>query len=68
MRWGGAAEVGVAAKWRSGVATDTGLVRASNEDRHWIDDESGVFLVVDGVGGHAAGEVAAQTAVEAIRE
>ncbi|MGO4879486.1 MAG: PP2C family protein-serine/threonine phosphatase [Bryobacteraceae bacterium] len=55
-------------QWRSGVATDTGLVRASNEDRYWIDDENGVFLVVDGVGGHAAGETAAETAVAAIRE
>ena len=43
-------------------------LRASNEDRYWIDDENGVFLVVDGVGGHAAGETAAETAVEAIRE
>jgi serine/threonine protein phosphatase PrpC len=57
-----------AVQWRSGVATDTGLVRASNEDRYWLDDEDGIFLVVDGVGGHAAGETAAETAVEAIRE
>lgn len=57
-----------AVQWRSGVASDTGLVRASNEDRYWIDDENGIFLVVDGVGGHAAGETAAETAVEAIRE
>jgi serine/threonine protein phosphatase PrpC len=57
-----------AVQWRSGVATDTGLVRASNEDRYWLDDENGVFLVVDGVGGHAAGETAAETAVEVIRE
>ncbi|MGA2742491.1 MAG: protein phosphatase 2C domain-containing protein [Bryobacteraceae bacterium] len=54
--------------WRSGGATDTGLLRASNEDRYWIDDENGIFLVVDGVGGRAAGEIAAETAVEAIRE
>jgi len=60
--------MGVAVQWRSGVASDTGLVRASNEDRYWIDDEHGVFLVVDGVGGHAAGETAAETAVESIRE
>lgn len=59
--------MGVTARWRSGVATDTGLVRASNEDRHWIDDERGIFLVVDGVGGHAAGETAAETAIEIIR-
>jgi serine/threonine protein phosphatase PrpC len=57
-----------AVQWRSGVATDTGLVRASNEDRYWIDDENGIFLVVDGVGGHAAGETAAETAVAVIRE
>ena len=50
------------------AATDTGLVRERNEDRFWIDAARGVFLVVDGVGGQAAGEVAAQTAVDAIRE
>lgn len=50
------------------AATDTGMVRDRNEDRYWIDAERGVFLVVDGVGGHAAGETAAQTAVEAIRD
>jgi len=49
------------------AATDTGMVRERNEDRYWIDAERGVFLVVDGVGGHAAGEIAAQTAVETIR-
>ena len=43
-------------------------MRVSNEDRYWIDDENGIFLVVDGVGGHAAGETAAETAVEAICE
>src|SRR5580658_10277020 len=54
--------------FRSAAATDTGLVREHNEDRYFIDAARGVFLVVDGVGGHAAGELAAQTAVEAIRE
>jgi len=52
----------------SAAATDTGLVRERNEDRFWMDAARGVFLVVDGVGGQAAGEVAAETAVEAIRE
>ncbi|HTX33580.1 MAG TPA: protein phosphatase 2C domain-containing protein [Bryobacteraceae bacterium] len=52
----------------SAAATDTGLVRERNEDRFWIDADRGVFLVVDGVGGQAAGEVAAETAVHAIRE
>jgi serine/threonine protein phosphatase PrpC len=52
----------------AGAATDTGLLRDRNEDRFWMDAERGVFLVVDGVGGQAAGELAAQTAVETIRE
>jgi serine/threonine protein phosphatase PrpC len=66
MRSGDAAEVGANGKWFSGVATDMGLVRTSNEDRYGIDDVNGIFLVVDGVGGHAAGEIAAETAVEII--
>jgi serine/threonine protein phosphatase PrpC len=52
----------------AGAATDTGLLREHNEDRYWMDAAGGLFLVVDGVGGQAAGELAAQTAVETIRE
>jgi PPM family protein phosphatase len=52
----------------SGAATHTGLVRDRNEDRYWMDPGRGVFLVVDGVGGHAGGELAAETAVDTIRE
>jgi len=51
-----------------GGATDIGLVRDHNEDRYWIDPEGRAFLVVDGVGGHAAGERAAEIAVQAIQE
>jgi len=54
--------------WHSGAATDTGILRDRNEDRYWVDAQRGVFLVVDGVGGHAAGELAAETAVDAIRD
>jgi serine/threonine protein phosphatase PrpC len=50
-----------------GAATDTGLVREHNEDRYWTDPALGAFLVVDGVGGQAAGERAAEIAVAAIR-
>src|SRR5947209_9484240 len=49
---------------RAGGATDTGLVRDHNEDRFLIDDR--LFAVADGVGGHKAGEVASQTAVETL--
>jgi serine/threonine protein phosphatase PrpC len=51
----------------SGAASDTGLLRERNEDRYFSDPERGVFLVVDGVGGQAAGDLAAQTAVDVIR-
>jgi serine/threonine protein phosphatase PrpC len=54
--------------WRSGVASDAGRVREENQDRAFADDELGLFLVVDGLGGHAAGEKAAETAVAAIRQ
>ena len=56
------------AAWASGVASDPGLVRPENQDRAYADDELGIFLVVDGLGGHAGGEKAAETAVQAIRE
>ena len=59
--------MGETARWRSGVATDAGRMRADNQDRCYVDDERGVFLVVDGVGGHAAGEKAAETALAVIR-
>lgn len=56
------------ATFSSGAATDTGLLRDRNEDRYFVDEAHGIFLVADGVGGQAAGELAAQIAVEAIRE
>ena len=51
---------------RAGLASDPGLVRDNNEDRVYADESAGIFLVVDGVGGQAAGEMAAQTAVDVI--
>ena len=48
-------------------ASDPGLVRANNEDGFWSDPERGIFLVVDGIGGQAAGEKAAEIAMARIR-
>ena len=48
--------------------SDQGRVRTNNEDRLHFDPDRGVLIVVDGVGGQAAGEVAAETAVRVIRE
>jgi len=59
--------MGVTAKWRSAALSDPGRVRTENQDRSYVDDTLGIFLVVDGLGGHAAGEKAAETAVEVIR-
>jgi serine/threonine protein phosphatase PrpC len=53
---------------RAAGATDPGRVRDQNEDRFHVDVERGIFLVVDGVGGHAAGEVAATVARDVIVE
>jgi serine/threonine protein phosphatase PrpC len=47
-------------------ATDMGLRRSTNEDFLSVREDLGLFVVADGMGGHAAGEVASQAAVEGI--
>ena len=49
-----------------GGHSDVGRKRTENEDRFFIDAQRGIFLVVDGLGGHAAGERAAEIAVDII--
>lgn len=51
-------------KW--GAGTHPGQIRPQNEDNLYVD--AGIFVVADGMGGHEAGEVASQLAVERIRE
>ena len=48
--------------------TDVGKKRKHNEDAYALDAEEGLFVVADGMGGHAAGEVAAKITVETIGE
>ncbi|MBW1872386.1 MAG: Stp1/IreP family PP2C-type Ser/Thr phosphatase [Deltaproteobacteria bacterium] len=52
----------------SAAKTDVGRKRPHNEDAYKVDEELGLFVVADGMGGHAAGEVASQEAVECLRD
>ncbi|MEJ7607015.1 MAG: protein phosphatase 2C domain-containing protein [Bryobacteraceae bacterium] len=60
--------MGVAVPHQAAGVSDPGRVRENNEDRFHIDAARGIYLVIDGVGGHAAGERAADTALDLIKE
>lgn len=53
----------VSQNWMGVGRTETGYVRTSNQDALALLDDCGVWMVADGMGGHPAGDVAAQTAV-----
>ena len=50
------------------AATDVGRVREHNEDNFLVDRRLGLFVVADGMGGHAAGEIASALSVRTLHE
>lgn len=54
------------AQWQGAGATHTGCVRPTNQDAFLVANDLGLWIIADGMGGHAGGNVASRITVEAI--